>query len=101
MTDENEISLTQNTGKDRQNLITQEEEIVTGRERRDVYGNLICKKNRRKVRVTFADEIDEDKPLASVIDIESYKNYNYIFGMPKEDTINKNISTNCQCCILF
>jgi hypothetical protein len=21
--------------------------------------------------------------------------------MPKEDTINKNISTNCQCCILF
>jgi len=79
----------------------QEEEIVTGRERRDVYGNLICKKNRRKVRVTFADEIDEDKPLASVIDIESYKNYNYIFGMPKEDTINKNISTNCQCCILF
>ena len=73
----------------------------TSRERRDVYGNLICKKNRRKVRVTFADEIDEDKPLASVIDIESYKNYNYIFGMPKEDTINKNISTNCQCCILF
>ena len=78
-----------------------EEESNTSRERRDVYGNLICKKNRRKVRVTFADEIDEDKPLASVIDIESYKNYNYIFGMPKEDTINKNISTNCQCCILF
>ena len=51
--------------------------------------------------LSFADEIDEDKPLASVIDIESYKNYNYIFGMPKEDTINKNISTNCQCCILF
>ena len=73
----------------------------TSRERRDVYGNLICKKNRRKVRVTFADEIEEEKPLASVIDIESYKKYNYIFGMPKVDTINKNITTNCQCCNVF
>ena len=36
----------------------EEEENVTGRERRDVYGNLIDKKNRRKVRVTFSDEID-------------------------------------------
>jgi len=78
-----------------------EEESNTSRERRDVYGNLICKKNRRKVRVTFADEIEEEKPLASVIDIESYKKYNYIFGMPKEDTINKNITTNCQCCNVF
>ncbi len=78
-----------------------EEESNTSRERRDVYGNLICKKNRRKVRVTFADEIEEEKPLASVIDIESYKKYNYIFGMPKVDTINKNITTNCQCCNVF
>ena len=78
-----------------------EESDNTSRERRDVYGNLICKKNRRKVRVTFADEIEEEKPLASVIDIESYKKYNYIFGMPKVDTINKNITTNCQCCIVF
>ena len=79
----------------------EEESDNTSRERRDVYGNLICKKNRRKVRVTFADEIDEDKPLASVINIESFKKYNYIFGMPKVDTINKNITTNCQCCNVF
>ena len=78
-----------------------EESDNTSRERRDVYGNLICKKNRRKVRVTFVDEIEEEKPLASVIDIESYKKYNYIFGMPKVDTINKNITTNCQCCNVF
>ena len=79
----------------------EEESDKTSRERRDVYGNLICKKNKRKVRVTFADEIEEGKPLASVIDIESYKKYNYIFGMPKVDTINKNITTNCQCCNVF
>ena len=81
--------------------VEEEEENVTGRERRDVYGNLINKKNRRKVRVTFADEIKEDKPLASVINIESFKKYNYIFGMPNEDIINKNLKTNCQCCTTF
>ena len=79
----------------------EEEENVTGRERRDVYGNLINKKNRRKVRVTFSDEIDEEKPLVSVINIESFKKYNYIFGMPNEDIVNKNLKTNCQCCTAF
>ena len=81
--------------------VEEEEENVTGRERRDVYGNLINKKNRRKVRVTFADEIEENKPLASVINIESFKKYNFIFGMPNEDIINKNLKTNCQCCTTF
>ena len=79
----------------------EEEENVTGRERRDVYGNLINKKNRRKVRVTFADEINEDKPLASVINIESFKKYNFIFGMPNEDIVKRNLKTNCQCCTAF
>ena len=81
--------------------IEEEEENVTGRERRDVYGNLINKKNRRKVRVTFSDEIDKEKPLVSVINIESFKKYNYIFGMPNEDIVNKNLKTNCQCCTAF
>ena len=62
---------------------------------------LIDKKNRRKVRVTFSDEIDEEKPLVSVINIESFKKYNYIFGMPNEDIVNKNLKTNCQCCTAF
>ena len=78
-----------------------EEENETGRERRDVYGNLINKKNRRKVRVTFMDELDEEKPLVSVVKVESYKKYNYIFGMPNENVINKNLHANCQCCITF
>ena len=78
-----------------------DEENETGRERRDIYGNLINKKNKRKIKISFADELKEEKPLVSVIDIESFKKYNYIFGMPNEEAINKNIRTNCQCCSVF
>ena len=78
-----------------------EEEIETGRERRDYYGTEIKKKNKKKIKISFVDEINEDKPLAEVINIESYKKYNYIFGMPSEDNLNYNVKTNCQCCILF
>ena len=81
--------------------IKKEEEIETGRERRDYYGNEIKKKNKRRVKVTFLDEIQENKPLAEIINIESFKKYNYIFGMPSEANFNKNIKTNCQCCMVF
>jgi hypothetical protein len=78
-----------------------EEEGETGRERRDYFGNVIKKKNKKKIKVSFVDEIKENKPLAEVIDIESYKKYNYIFGMPSEANFNHNLKTNCQCCITF
>jgi len=81
--------------------IKKEEEIETGRERRDYYGNEIKKKNKRRVKVSFLDEIQENKPLAEIINIESFKKYNYIFGMPSEANFNKNIKTNCQCCMVF
>ena len=78
-----------------------EEEIETGRERRDYYGTEIKKKNKRKVKISFVDEINEDKHLAEVINIESYKKYNYIIGMPSEANFNHNLKANCQCCITF
>ena len=81
--------------------IKKEEEIETGRERRDYYGNEIKKKNKRRIKVSFLDEIQENKPLAEIINIESFKKYNYIFGMPSEDNYNQNLKTNCQCCIVF
>jgi hypothetical protein len=81
--------------------IKKEEEIETGRERRDYFGNVIKKKNKKRIKVTFVDKIKENKPLAEIIDIESFKKYNYIFGMPSEANFNKNIKTNCQCCIVF
>ena len=81
--------------------IKKEEEIETGRERRDYYGNEIKKKNKRRIKVTFLDQIQFNKPLAEIINIESFKKYNYIFGMPSEANFNKNIKTNCQCCMVF
>ena len=79
-----------------------DQETITGRERRDAYGNIIKKKNRKKIKVSFIDQINEEQPLVNVVDIESYKKYNFIIGMPKEDHIKKNQATsNCQCCIMF
>ena len=79
-----------------------DQETITGRERRDAYGNIIKKKNRKKIKVSFIDQINEEQPLVNVVDIESYKKYNFIIGMPKEDHIKKNqVTSNCQCCIMF
>ena len=48
------------------------------------------------------DQLHEDQPLVNVIDIESFKKYNFIIGMPKEDNIKStNVNSNCQCCIMF
>jgi len=67
--------------------------------RMDIYGNIINKKNRKKIKISFIDDVT-NQPLANVIDIESFKNYNYIDGMPKEEKMD-NISSNCQCCLIF
>lgn len=67
------------------------------KERRDWNGTVICKKNRRKVQVTFADWAG-DEPLTSIIYIESFKNFNFIKNMPKEDFI---IKPTCECCNIF
>ena len=78
------------------------EEIVTGRERRDAFGNIITKKNKRKIKVSFVDEINKEQPLANIIDIENFKKFNLIIGMPKEEHIKKDsFSSECQCCNIF
>ena len=68
------------------------------KERTDIYGNVISKKNRKKVKVSFIDKVTTQS-LVNVIDIESFKNYNFIYGMPKEEKIDK--TTNCKCCFIF
>ena len=79
-----------------------DQETLTGRERRDAFGSIIKKKNKRKIKVSFVDQIHDNQPLVNYIDIESFKKYNFIIGMPKEDHIkNNNVSSNCQCCITF
>ena len=68
------------------------------KERRDFYGNVIKKKNKKKVKVSFID-IVTSQPLVDYINIESFKNYNFIEGMPREDcTVKK---AECVCCLIF
>ena len=64
-----------------------EQETITGKERKDAFGNEIKKKNKKKIRVSFIDELHEGQPLANIIDIESFKKFNFIVGMPKEEHI--------------
>lgn len=74
-----------------------ENENKNKKERRDWNGTVINKKNKRKVQVTFQDWITDD-PLVDVIYIESFKNFNYMRNMPKEDFIAK---SRCECCTVF
>ena len=79
-----------------------EQETITGRERRDAFGNIIKKKNKKKVKVSFFDDINKGQPLATVVEIECFKKYNINIGIPKEECIkNNNVNPNCQCCFIF
>ena len=68
------------------------------KERLDFYGNAIKRRNKKKVKVSFIDVVTS-QPLAEVINIESFKNYNVIEGMPGDDGTIK--SAECVCCLIF
>ena len=67
--------------------------------RTDRNGVQICKSNKKKIKVTFIDQIDQNKKFEEIIDIESIKKYNICYGLPKEDKYIK--ETVCCSCILF
>jgi hypothetical protein len=77
----------------------EDEKTPSKKERYDIYGNLINKKNKKKIKVSFIDKVTH-QPLCNIIDIESFRNYNYNEGIPKEEKM-KNVSTNCQCCLIY
>ena len=68
------------------------------KERLDFYGNVIKKKNKKKVKVSFIDNVTSH-PLVEYINIECFKNFNYIEGMPKEKV--KVANAECVCCLIF
>ena len=71
-----------------------EEEKEKKNYRKDKNGTEICKKNKKKVKIGFLE------PFAKIIPIESYKKYNIITNMPKEDRFIDG-KEKCQCCLLF
>ena len=70
--------------------------------RTDAYGTLINHKNKRNVKVTFKDKVEEKQPLIEVIDIESYKKYNFmenISNLSEREAFKKERSC-CSCFII-
>lgn len=84
-----------------ENLFLVKPNITEGKKlyRTDRSGIEIMKKNKKKVHITFNDIFD-DTPLVEVIEIESFKKYNYIKGLPKEDFFVP-VNSDCRCCNLF
>ena len=81
------------------------DEIIKN-ERKDAYGVPINRRNKKKIKVTFSDNVNitngnqiGKNQLAEIIPIVSYKKYNYIEGLPREEEIVNNKST-CQCCLI-
>ena len=97
------IKLVEKEKKNKKGIIStnkkEEKEISPiKKERRDIFGNLINKKNKKNVKVSFLD-FTTSQPLVNVVEIESFKKYNYVIGLPKEKKIEK--YEKCQCCITF
>lgn len=74
------------------------------KERKDVYGIPINRRNRKKIKVTFSDTINNNNKnvknqLAEIIPIASYKKYNYIEGIQREEELI-NYKSTCQCCLI-
>ena len=62
--------------------------------RKDKNGVPICKKNKKKVKISF------ERLFEIITPIESYKKYNILLGMPKDENFNEKLG-ECQCCSLF
>jgi hypothetical protein len=77
---------------------TQNQDTTNKKERLDFYGNVIKKKNKKRIKVSFIDYVTS-QPLVDIINIESFKNYNFIEGMPGEEGVAK--SAECVCCSIF
>ena len=70
--------------------------------RTDAYGTLINHKNKRNVKVTFKDKIEDSGSLTQIINVESFKKYNYMenySNLSEREAFAKE-RTCCTCYIL-
>ena len=65
--------------------------------RTDKNGIEINKDNKKKVHITFLDEISPNKKITDTINIQSFKQLNIIEKLPWDD----NVSRITKCCIIF
>ena len=89
-----------NNANENKFIVIKKEEKKKKKIRTDHYGNEIKHQNKHIIKVTFADEI-YNRPLEEVVNIQSIKEFNVIYGMPKEkDVFGKNKNICCGCLIL-
>ena len=89
-----------NNSNENKFIVIKKEKKKKKKIRTDHYGNEIKHQNKQIIKVTFADEI-YNRPLEEVVNIQSFKEFNIVYGMPKErDVFGKNKSTCCSCLIL-
>jgi len=67
---------------------TEIESEIKKKARFDNFGNLIDKKNKKKVHIAFVDELISEKSITEEIHIKSFKHLNIIQGLPKDDVYN-------------
>lgn len=75
--------------------------IENKEERKDAKGEIINHKNKKKVKITFRDNLYPEQGLADIIDIESIKAFNYI---PSENGYSDMYRVNKQkkcCCFIY
>ena len=70
------------------------------KKRYDNFGNIINKKNKKNVHIVFKDQFNQNN-IIEEIQIESYKKYNFVEGLPKDDVYNPINHTFYKCCITF
>ena len=69
--------------------------------RKDFFGVEICKRNKRKYKVTFADEVyNNNDKLIEEIPVESYKKYNY-YIYKKNLENNQKEFIGCSGCLII
>ena len=70
--------------------------------RKDAYGSLINHKNKRNVKVTFKDKIENSGSLTEIINVESFKKYNYMenYSNLSEREVFLKERTVCSCNII-
>lgn len=77
---------------------SQDDNLTTNR--RDIYGNVISKKS-KKHKISFIDIVSQDKQLAEIKEVESYRIYNRITHKEecKDDSFNHLVNENWKCLI--
>lgn len=92
---DNDTRLKLNNIKDVLKSLTPPKEVII---RTDKNGIEINKNNKKKVHITFLDDISPNNKITDTVNIESYKKYNYI----EKSSVKKKDKSNCsECCMIF